>query len=322
MSSKLLITGGSGFIGAEVVKLALEKGYIVRNLDLKAPESEFQRYWRQIDIRNFEDVDGAIREFEPNQILHLASDIDVTIASLADFQTTINGTRNVLKVAQKLSSLRTFVHTSTQFVVRPGAPVTSDRDYVPYTLYGEAKAETEKQIWSANLSVDWYIMRPTIIWGPRHPSFGQQIFRYVASRKYLHPVGPDSIIRTFGYVYNTAEQMLKFFELPKQLDNRVFYLGDAHIDYDKWIDAFSVGLTGRPARRIPVQLLKLMGWTGDLVNRVGLKSPIDSGRVFRMSTSSKIDLQKTLSVTGPPNVSFDLGVKKTLEWLETARLER
>ncbi|WP_423068390.1 NAD-dependent epimerase/dehydratase family protein [Devosia sp. CN2-171] len=317
MPDRLLITGGSGFIGAEVVSLALKAGLEVRNLDIAEPRAEQHKpLWRRVDIRDAAAVSAAVAEFDPHRVLHLASDIDVNIRTLEEFKTTINGTSNVLAALPRAQSLKSFVHTSTQFVVKPGVEPTSERHYDPYTIYGEAKALTEQAVWAANLTVPWYILRPTIIWGPYHPSFATQIFRHMRTGRYLHPVSSRPIVRTFGYVTNVAEQMVSFSLLADPDPARhVFYLGDASINYDSWADAFSVGLTGRPAKRIPVFALKTLGMAGDLVKAVGLPSPIDSGRAFRMSTASKIDLKPTFDVVGPPSIDFDAGVGHTLAWL-------
>lgn len=275
-----------------------------------------QPLWRRIDIRDAAALATGVESFDPHRVMHLASDIDVTIRTLGEFQTTVNGTQNVLDALKRARSLRSFVHTSTQFVVKPGIEPTNEQHYDAYTTYGEAKALTEKAVSAADLPVPWYIMQPTIIWWPHHPSFATQIFRHMKSGRYLHPVAPQPILRAYGYVSNVAEQMFHFaqrdeFDPPR----RVFYLGDDSIDYEIWADAFSIGLIGRPALRIPVAALKALGTAGDVAKRLGIRSPIDSGRAFRMSTASKIDLKPTLDAVGAPTVDFRTGVDRTLSWL-------
>lgn len=317
MGEKWLLTGGSGFIGTNVVNLALARGHSVLNLDIKPPRLEEHRpFWSQTDVRSADEVNRLVKEFAPDRIIHLASDIDITIQTLAGFTTTIEGARNIALAAKQIPNLKRFIHISTQFVVKPGIEPQHEKFLKPYTIYGEAKAESEKIIWATNLPFPWFILRPTIIWGPYHPSFAEQIFKHIRNRTYLHPKAGAPIMRAFGYVRSTAGQIAAFAELPADAtDKHIFYLGDASIDYDLWADPFAVGLTGRPARRIPVSVLTAMGWVGDLVKKIGLPAPIDSGRAFRMSTSSKIDLSATHAVIGPPKVSFDQGVKETLNWL-------
>lgn len=317
MPEKWLITGGSGFIGTEVVTLALARGHDVCNIDIKAPRLDAHRpFWTEIDIRDRDAFIAKVRDYAPDRILHLASDIDISIPALASFTTTIEGTRNVADAAASVDGLKRLVHTSTQFVVTPGVEPRDEHFYEPYTVYGEAKAESEKIIWASELKAPWTIVRPTIIWGPHHPSFATEIFKHIRRRTYLQPKGPQPIMRAFGYVGNTAEQMVILAETPAhKLNRHVFYLGDASIDYDQWADAFALGLTGRKARRIPLGLLTLLGKAGDLAKKIGVPSPIDSGRAFRMSTSSKIDLEATHAVTGAPTVSFDAGVTNTMDWL-------
>jgi nucleoside-diphosphate-sugar epimerase len=318
MAEKWLLTGASGFIGTNVAELCLQHGHSFLNLDIKPPRIESHKpFWRNVDVRSGDDVMRCAQEFNPDRIVHLASDPDVNIKTIQEFTTTIDGTRNLAAVANAVPDLKRFVHISTQFVVKPGVEPESERFLQPYTMYGEAKALSEGIVWKTNLAQPWFIIRPTIIWGPYHPTFAQQIFRHIRNRTYLYPKGREPIVRAFGYVRNTAEQIYSLAELPTDATNkRVFYVGDASINYDIWADAFSVGLTGRPAHRIPVWALSAMGWAGDKLKKIGLPSPIDSGRAFRMSTSSKIDLSATHSLVGMPKVSFEEGVEETLQWLK------
>ncbi len=321
VQDKILLTGGSGFIGTEVVDIALAQGFDVCNLDIAPPRKEDQSaVWRDVDVRDHERLDQEILEFQPDYLLHLASDIDITIDKLEEFKITIGGTKNVLAAAKKLPDLKRFIHISTQFVVKPGIEPTSEHHYDPYTLYGEAKAETEKLVWQADLKMPWFILRPVIIWGPYHPTFAQAILKYIGDGRYLHPVGREPIVRAFGYVTNTADQMIGFVNVDlKKAKQHIYYLGDDSIDYDIWADAFATPLTGKRAKRIPVSLLNFLGKAGDLVKIVGIPSPIDSGRAFRMRTGSKIDLSSTLALVGEPKVSFETGVEKTIDWLKEVR---
>lgn len=321
---KLLITGGSGFIGAEVVQLALERGLEVLNLDLKPPRRpDHQPHWRQVDVRDRADIEPTILAFQPDILLHLASDIDVNLKTLDELKTTIDGTTNVLAAVRQLPHLRRFIHTSTQFVVRPGVVPKDERFLAPYTVYGEAKAETERLVWEAQLSAPWFIVRPTIVWGPYHPSFGREIFRHIGAGTYLHPSADAPIHRAFGYVSNVAQQIMALATIdPALADRHVYYLGDDSMDYAEWADAFAIGLTGRRAKRIPVWLLRLMGRVGDTVKAIGLQSPIDSGRAFRMSTASSIDLRPTHTLIGAPSISFENGVAETLRWLSEVHPHR
>lgn len=314
---RIFLTGASGFIGSEVIDFALANGDTVKNFDVNPPTDDKAEFWVEGDVRDRTALARAVHEFAPDYIIHLASDTDVQITDLKEFTVTINGTQNVVEVAHEVSELTRFIHISTQFVVRPGVAPPHEEYLEPYTVYGEAKAETERIVRGAELKAPWIIIRPTIIWGPRHPSFRENIFKYIRNRQYLHPVDSQPIMRAFGYVTNTAEQIYKLATADSgALERSVYYVGDQTLDYAVWADGFSVALTGKRARRIPTSLLKVMGAIGDLLKHCRLPAPIDSGRAFRMSTSSQIDLSPTLAVVGPPAIGFHEGLARTVKWLD------
>lgn len=314
---RLLLTGGSGFIGSHLADIALDAGMELLSLDLVAPKLPHQiTFWRQLDIRDLESLKRAFAEFAPDYVVHLASDIDVSVEDISAFTTTVNGTRNVIEAVKVTPGILRFIHVSSQYTVTPGVSPRDEHDLQPYTVYGEAKAETERMVWASGLTVPWFIMRPTIIWGPRHPSFGNLIWKYIAERKYLHPQGAEPIRRTYGYVQNTADQMFRFLQVDhKSTNRRVFYLGDATINYDDWADRFSIALTGKKARRVPIWFLKLIAVFGDTIGKIGFRFPFNRGRLFRMTTSAPVDLDTTFAAIGRPNISIDDGVRESVAWL-------
>ena len=316
--ARILLTGGSGFIGAEIVRIAAAQGHVVCNVDRVIPSQAAQVvFWLPGDVCDARRLYGQVCNFQPEIVIHLASDTDVRNTRIEQFTTTIDGTRNIIDAVGKASGVRRFVHISTQFVVMPGVVPHNDEHLEPYTVYGEAKAQTERLVRQARLACDWLIVRPTIIWGPHHPSFATNILKYIASRVYLHPSGKAPVMRAFGYVTNTAQQILTLAlasDRPSQ--QRVFYAGDATINYDQWVDAFSIALTGKKARRIPLWLLHGLAALGDLVEMAGLRAPLNTGRAFRMSTSSAVDLSATLAIVGNPKIGFDDAIAATVSWLK------
>lgn len=319
---RYLVTGGSGFIGSAVIAILLAEGHTVVNLDLKSPDDPgAKNSWVECDIRSRPSIESIVPDFDPNVIIHLASDTDISFGSIDKFDTTITGTSNLLDLAAELKNLSRFVHTSTQFVVRPGVAVRSDTEFAPYTIYGQAKARSELLV--RDSTVPWTIVRPAVIWGPKHPSFATAIWKYIAMRLYLQPSSSGAVLRSYGYVENTARQIavLSAADLAS-VGRRVFYLADGALDQSEWVDAFSIALTGRPARRVPKELLHCVAVIGEGMKLVGLKPPIDLGRFFRITTSSEVDINKTVLLTGGPEIPFSEGVRRTVKWLSQVDSKR
>lgn len=316
MTNRLLVTGGSGFIGRHVVRQALDSGNQVLNVDLKCLEVKHQSYNSTIaDIRDASLIEALFQRFEPTHVLHLASDTDITLSDPDELTTVTVGSRIVFQAVSKQPTVQRLVHTSTQFVVKPGVRPQGERHYRPYTAYGLTKARSEQELWKSDVT-NWVIARPTIVWGPHHPTFGNDLWMYLFRRRYLHPASRQPVFRTYGYVENVASQMIGLLQAPPdRLSKKVYYLGDGNLDYAKWIDAFSYSLTGLPARRAPKPGLFVLALVGETAIRLGIKAPYNLGRYFRMTTGSTLDLAATFDVVGLPAIDLQTGVDRTVEWL-------
>ncbi|MPM70302.1 dTDP-glucose 4,6-dehydratase 2 [bioreactor metagenome] len=169
MNSKktLLITGGCGFIGSNLVRMALASGYFVINLDkltyagnpcsLADVENNPGYTFIHGDICDGELLDGLFREHQPDGILHLAAEshVDRSIDGPEAFiQTNIVGTFRLLEAAKKhwkslpeerKNSFR-FLHVSTDEVygsLGSEGFFTEETPYAPNSPYSASKASSD-----------------------------------------------------------------------------------------------------------------------------------------------------------------------------------
>ena len=106
---KLLVTGGCGFIGSAVVRLAVGRGHTVVNLDAltyaglpenvaEVAQSPLYRF-EHADIRDRAALDRIFEAHAPDAVMHLAAEshVDRSIDGPGDFvETNITGTYNML----------------------------------------------------------------------------------------------------------------------------------------------------------------------------------------------------------------------------------
>lgn len=316
-SHRIVVTGGSGFIGTHLITALLEAGYQVTNLDRKRPALiEHLPHWIEADLMDDAGIMHLITEARPTLIYNLAAVADIALDAAAMAPNT-QGLRHVIRAAQTAGSVTRLVHASTQLVVRPDYSPAHPRDFAPYTEYGESKAQSETILWEEAGDLPWTIVRPATIWGPWHASFGKSIWKYLNRRWYLLPTGIDPV-RSYGYVGNVVAQLLAIPDAPADaVDRAIFYLGDEPQRSSTWLDGFSQALTGKPTRRVPGAALKLLAEAGEFSRRIGGPAPIDRGRLYRMTTDYPVPMAETFRVLGCGSIEMEEGIAKTIAWLRT-----
>jgi nucleoside-diphosphate-sugar epimerase len=320
---KILITGGSGFIGTNFVEALSRKAHSILNYSLHPPlESEHRQYWRAGNILDPEGTTAVFREFEPDRVLHLAAraECDETTTVETGYRVNTQGTQNVLDAICATSSVQRTIITSSQFVCAPGRLPKNDTDYFPETIYGESKVITERLTRDADLPICWTIIRPTNIWGPWHMRYRREFWRVVEHGLYIHP-GRRPVIRCYGYVKNVAYQIQKIFQAPcDAVHGKTLYLGDRPINLYDWVNGFSRALTGHEVRVIPRPLMRALALLGDIPSRlIGKPFLINSSRFRSMTTDYETPMEPTFELLGESPYMLEEGIRETVEWLRSCR---
>lgn len=312
---RILVTGGSGFLGSHLVDRLTRLGATVQNLDLERPWiREHGQWWRRGDVQNRSAVADAMDSLSPTHVVHLAADVDASAhRSLESYEANVRGTTHVLDLAAS-GAVDRIVSCSTQFVCQPGHLPRSDTDWSPHTNYGRSKVLGEL----ATRRLDdsrWVIVRPTTIWGPGDDRYRRAFHRLMAWRLYHHPdVGP--CLRSYGFVGNVAWQLAEILDRPaSHVTGRVLYLGDPIGDVRDFVDAFHRAWHGRPAPTLPAGLARTLARGGDALGRIGLPVPIDMGRYRSLSTDYPVPIDRTFELLGHSPYDLEEGTRHTVAWL-------
>ncbi|PAW83765.1 MAG: hypothetical protein B9S33_13105 [Pedosphaera sp. Tous-C6FEB] len=317
---KILITGGSGFVGTTLVEVLLARGHEVFNLDVTSPLDTRQTgQFIPCDIMDATALSRRFQELQPQAVIHLAARADVTEGGSVEvaYAVNITGTRNVLAAIKGTRSVERAIITSTQYVCRPGHTPANDEDFNPHTLYGESKVVAERATRAAGLPCAWTIIRPTTVWGPWHLRYRDTLFRMMRRGLYVHPSG-HQCVQGFGYAKNVARQLesILLIEAAK-VHQQVLYIGDGHIRLLDWVNAFSRALRGREVVIVPRVLLQAGARFGDVFQAVtGRGFPLYSARFRNMTDDYVVPTERTLALLGPPLISLEEGVRETVAWLQ------
>jgi nucleoside-diphosphate-sugar epimerase len=314
----VLVTGGSGFIGTNLIEHVRHAcpHWKLLSLDIRPPKLDgHASYWVKCDIMDVAELRGVFHLFPPEYVIHLAARTDMGGKTVNDYRANSVGTANVVKAIQSVGCVSRAIFASTQFVVGPGQLPDSMDEYRPYNVYGESKALAERAVKSADLGCIWTIIRPTNVWGPWHPRYPHEFWRVLKQGKYLHP-GGSPVVRSYAYVGTVICQILRILGLPaNQVDRRVLYVGEEPINLIEWVNAFSIALRGKKVIVIPRPILRMLALFGDVVNAAGGQFPIFSSRFRSMTENYPTPMKLTFDTLGEQPSALRDGVQETVHWL-------
>ena len=158
---KIIVTGGLGFIGSNLIEYLLKLGYYVINLDKVTYASNFynvkefkhNKFYKfiKVDISNKKKLNKLIKKYKPRCIFNLAAEthVDRSIDRSDDFiQTNIKGVHALLEILVKNKNIK-MIHISTDEVfgsIKKGLRSNENSPYRPLNPYAATKAASDHLI--------------------------------------------------------------------------------------------------------------------------------------------------------------------------------
>ena len=205
---KVLVTGGTGFLGSAIVRMLIAKGHTTRSFSrgdyphLRAAGMDIQRG----DLTDMEALRPAASDCDA--VIHTAAKAGVWGPAEDYDRTNVQGTRNVIQVCRELQ-IRRLVYTSSPSVVFTGGDEDGIDESTPYAQrfladYPRTKTLAEQAVLAANdLELTTLALRPHLIWGPGDPHLVPRVLSRARAGK-LALVGNGSNLVDSTYVENAA----------------------------------------------------------------------------------------------------------------------
>lgn len=235
---KLLVTGGAGFIGSAVIRLAIARGYSVVNVDkltyaaclenVKSAEDSEHYSFFEADICDREAMDRILNETKPDSVMHLAAEshVDRSIDGPGAFiETNVTGTYTLLEATRAYWDARgrpesfRFHHISTDEVfgsLGVEGQFTEDTPYDPRSPYSASKAASDHLVraWAETYGLPVVLTNCSNNYGPYH--FPEKlvpviILNALAGKK-LPIYGDGSNVRDWLFVEDHADALLTVLE--------------------------------------------------------------------------------------------------------------
>lgn len=233
---RVLITGGAGFIGSNLVKRLLKENCRIDILvkpttDLWRLKNELSKVnIHSIDILNKENLQKKIFKINPQAIIHLATYSQYR--NQQDFeqmiQTNINGTMNLLTATKKIN-YEIFINTgsSSEYGIKNNSMKENDL-LEPISFYAATKASTTLlcQVFSKEFKKPIATLRPFSVYGPyeEQDRFIPNIIKAIKNGNSIKLTSGNQR-RDFIYVDDVIEIYIKTLLCGKKLSGQILNMG-------------------------------------------------------------------------------------------------
>jgi GlcNAc-P-P-Und epimerase len=316
---RIFVTGGSGFIGTNLIQSIIDDSCPVLNFDCRAPLNRHHAAYHQMgDILDNRALHSTMQSFHPDLVIHLAGRCDLDGSSLAEYAANTTGVENVISAIRSAGGVKRAVFASSRYVHPTATQPSGDAEYAPFTFYGASKAEGEKIVRGSGLEIPWVLIRPTSIWGPWFDIPYRGFFDTVRRGLYVHPRG-ERLYKTYGYVGNVVHQIKQFLAVPAELvHGRVFYVADYQpIEIRKMAETIREAFRAPAVHDVPITVLHTLARTGDGIKKLGWKNPpLTSFRLRNLRTQMVYDMSTTEAIAGPCPFTMKEGVRATVDWIQ------
>jgi nucleoside-diphosphate-sugar epimerase len=313
---RLLVTGGTGYIGGRLVDAALERGLRVRVL-VRDPSA--QRWGERVEVHRGDLCD-------PRTLAGVEEDVDLVVhaAAVLGKWGQPESTIHAVNVEGSLALLERFegrdrvgyLHLSAGGVAGPSRETLLDEEYEcrPATAYERTKLQAEREVLARApaLGVPAVVLRPTFTYGPGDPH-KLALYRAVARGRFVF-IGDGESVVTPVYVEDLIRGIFLAFERAEP--GRIYLIGGERPVTKKELIGAIAGALGVRAPRIHVPRWFASACAAclePLGRGLGFEPVLTRSRVMMMGDSFGYAIARARAELGyEPRVALDEGVARTV----------
>jgi dihydroflavonol-4-reductase len=328
--TRILVTGGSGFIGSRLALLASQEGYApavvtaINNATERTRCDELLKAGVTVIEASLEDSPALSRALAGcDELVHLAAAQHEAGRPESYFhRVNVEGTRRLLELARE-AGVRRFVHGSTIGVYGSAAGgVLDERSPLsPDNAYGRTKAAAESVVREEHADLEYCIVRISETYGPGDMRL-LKLFRGVRSGRYL-TVGDGENEHQLIYVDDLVRGLLAACAAPAANGATIVLAGTERLTTNSMVAAIGAAVGNRrPVRHAPLwPFLTLAYGMERTLAPLGLKPPLHRRRLdffrksFRFSTAAAEQLLGFRAQT-----RFADGASRTAQWYRSKGL--
>ena len=321
---KILITGGSGFIGSRLAQLATQLGYrvtvttAVNNGTERTRCDALSKSGITVIVAPLEDTATLERALAgQDAVIHLAAAQHEAQAPESHFhRVNVEGTQRLLELAAR-TGVRRFVHGSTIGVYGQASDGTLDEasPLAPDNPYGRTKAAAEQIVRQCAGSLEFCIIRISETYGPGDMRL-LKLFRGIRKGRFLI-VGSGTNLHQLIYADDLARGLLAATVPGRAQGETIVLAGEEQITTDAMVAAVGAAVgRSKPPPRAPMWPFVAAAYVLEsTLTPLGIKPPLHRRRLdffrksFRFSTGKA---QRLLNFR--TQISFAEGARRTAEW--------
>lgn len=312
---KVLVIGGSGFIGTRLLTALGLAGHEVRNLDL-LPSALHSAVTTIGDVRDLAAVTAA--SAGTDVVVNLAAAHRDDVRPLSVYESVNVGGARVVAEAAVANGVERILFTSTVAVYGLKRPhPDEDSPAEPFNEYGRTKllAEGVLRSWAdQDAGRSLAIVRPAVVFGEENRGNVYTLANQVVSGRFLF-IGDGSNRKSMGYVGNVVAYLLRCLEAPAGV-SVTNYADSPDLTTRELVALIreTLGIQPSSNRALPKPVGLAAGHAFDVLSRVtGRTFPISAVRVQKFCAETTIDTTRLRASGFEPTVAVPDAVRRTVQ---------
>lgn len=327
---KILVTGGNGFLGRQIILGLMARGHVVRSLARSSQTGLGSIGVRTLtgDITDPRDVRSACAGVDA--VFHVAANAGIWGSWDSYFQPNVVGTRNVLS-ACRVHRIKYLIHTSTPSVVFNRGEFHGEDESIPYGRdwlchYAHTKRIAEEEVLRAHDpdGLKTIALRPHLIWGTDDPHIIPRILGKARAGK-LRIIGDGENLVDITHVENAALAHLKALEAMAETDagGKAYFISQGQpVKLWEWVNTLLEGLRIRPVdRKISLKNAYRLGYVMEKTwqaLRLSGEPPMTRFVALQMGKSHYFSINAAREDLGyEPAVTTEEGLERMIAYMRT-----